>query len=247
MLVRPIAVLLISAMVWCAAASKASAVPFAIGDFVTYDQQAWGSVDTTASQLLAAHMDAFYSNGVEIGIPGANGSSALFTTLEAVLNFLPQGGEPSVLTNDYLDPSTTTSGQFGGYVMALGFDVDFNDARLLGGTSAVPFGDLLLFGLIETSAYNGMAVRQFLAAINTALGGGGAAYDFNLIANLTDELTRAFDNGTPSQFAQDHLTLPAQPVPEPATWALALLGLALFYFGGRTRCRQLSFCIAVGE
>src|SRR4029079_12705990 len=130
-------------------------------------------------------------------------------------------------------PSTTSSGQFGGYVMALRFDVDFNDAGMLGSTAVVPFGDLALFALNETPVYNGMTVRQFLAAMNVALGGGGAVYDFNLIANLTDELNLAFDGGAPSQFAQDHLMLTPVPVPEPATWMLVILGLAASCLLGR--------------
>jgi hypothetical protein len=47
--------------------------------------------------------------------------------------------------------------------------------------------------------------------MNTALGGGPAAYSFDEMANLTNEVSQAFEGGTPSSFAQDHLVNGACP------------------------------------
>jgi hypothetical protein len=61
---------------------------------------------------------------------------------------------------------------FGGNVLALQLDVDFSDAGVLGGTSGLAFGDLRMCNFTTLSALNGMTVRQYLALVNTLLGGG---------------------------------------------------------------------------
>jgi hypothetical protein len=40
-----------------------------------------------------------------------------------------------------------------------------------------------------------------------------------------EDVNSAFQGGVPSQFAQDHLLMPTESVPEPAT--LSLLGIAV--------------------
>ena len=207
---------------------------FQSGMFITYAQQSWGSVGTPASQLLAAHVDSLYPNGVEVGIPGATGSSALFTTLQSILSYLPQGGVPGPLDNDYLDPTTTSSGVFGGYVLALQFNVDFNDAGFLIGTSAIRFGDLVL---VDTAYpdFNGLTVRQHLDLVNDFLGGASLPYSYDDIASLTDSITLAFEGGVPTQFAQDHLAVAPESVPEPSSMSLLLLGALLLVHRRVTR------------
>ena len=59
-----------------------SVVPayFEPGEFITYGQDDWGTQNTPASQLLLNHFFEVYPSGVEIGISGAAGNSAVFTT-----------------------------------------------------------------------------------------------------------------------------------------------------------------------
>jgi T5SS/PEP-CTERM-associated repeat protein len=189
-----------------------SVVPavFQAGEFITYGQDDWGLQNTAASQLLLNHFFEVYPNGVEMGIPGAAGYSAVFITPEAVLNYLPTSGSPAPLDNDKLDPTSTDAGVLGGYVLALNFDVDFSDAGHLG-TSSVLFGDLVLHDLAAPlSVFNGMSVREFLAEANSILGGGALppSIDYDNFAPLTDTLTLAFAGGVPTLFAQDHLRFP---------------------------------------
>jgi hypothetical protein len=177
------------------------------GALVTYSQDSWGANPPTsaAAGLLLARFDFKYLGGIEVGISGSAGYSMFFTSAAAVLDFLPGSGVNASLNSDLLDPSSSTSGAYGGYVLALRLNVDFTDSKDIGGTSGLVFGDLRLCGLTTTPAYNNLTVRQFLAAMNTALGGGPAAHSFEDMANLTNDVSLAFEGGTPSSFAQAHL------------------------------------------
>jgi len=221
-------VLLISAMVYCASMGTASAIPFAVGDFVTYSQENWGGDPDSdpAAQMLVDRFMGFYGGGTEVGIPLNAGWSIIFTSAAAVLNYLPSSGAPGPLTADLVDPTSTSSGLLGGYVLALQLNVDFNDAGFLHGTSAVLFGDLILTQLPFLPEFNGYTVRQFLGEANRILGAGAFTGSYEEVNFLTQDLSNAFNAGSSSAFAQDHLRLPAAgTVPEPATWMLALLGL----------------------
>jgi hypothetical protein len=176
------------------------------GDMVTYNQDNWGTISTNASILMTNNFDAVYPNGVEIGINGAAGNSAIFTSPDAVLAYQPASGPPAPLDNDLVDPTSTSSGVFGGFVLALKFDVDFSDSGALHGSATMlHFGDLRVCRLTDTTAFNGQTVRQVLDAMNVALGGGPTAYTYDQLAALADNLTQSFESGAASLFAQQHL------------------------------------------
>lgn len=175
------------------------------GDFVTYDQQSWGSIGTTAANLLATQFDASYPNGVEIGVLGNGGHSALFTVVQSVLDALPVGTTPAPLGNDLLDPGAGSLSAFAGHVLALRLDVDFGHAGHLAGIGTLRFGDLRVCGLTDTPSLSGLTVRQLLATLEQALGGGTATYTFDQLTDLARNLSESFQGGAPSQWAQDHL------------------------------------------
>jgi hypothetical protein len=214
---------------------SAPAAIFSPGEFITYGQDDWGTIGTPASDLLLLHFFDVSPNGVAIGIVGAAGNSAVFSTPEASLVYLPATGPPFPLDNDYSDPTSTEAGIFGGHMLALQLDVDFSDAGYLLGPSGIPFGDLILFdmqlGATDLTGLNGQTVRQFLELANSVLGGGSSPFAVDDISNVAFLLTVAFQGGLPSQFAQDHLRIASAPgvVPELASvfvWAgLALLAM----------------------
>jgi hypothetical protein len=231
-------ILLISALAYCASMGTASAATFGAGDFVTYSQDDWGGNpgSNPAAQMLAGQFMAVYGGGIEVGVPLNAGFSMTFTAASALLNYLPSSGSPASLNADLIDPTSTSSGLLGGFVLALQFNVDFNDAEFLHGTNSVLFGDLILTQPPFLAEFNGYTVRQFLGEANRILGGGAFTGTYDEVAAVTEDVGNAFHAGFPSAFAQDHLQLPvAGTVPEPATWMLVLLGLMAISFARAKR------------
>jgi hypothetical protein len=162
-----------------------------------------------------------------------------------VLAYIPSLGMPGPLTASLTNPTSSPSGIFGGDVVALTLDVDFNNAGFLHGTSTLPFGDLVLTnlssfvspgGTFDLSAVNGLTVSQFLADANTCLGGRLCPGSLDAVDGLTEDLLGSFDNGTVSTFSDTNLALPATATaPEPASLLLLvpgrLAGIALLRRG----------------
>jgi hypothetical protein len=184
------------------------------GDLVTYNQAAWSALPQASSALQNNFATVYASTfgTLELGIPGATGFSALFSSADAILHYVPTTGAPAALDTDLNNPVTTSAGVFGGDVLALQLDVDFGDAGVLAGNSPVHFGDLHLCGLTGTTAgLDGSTVRAFAGVANTALGGGSTGYTIADLDGLADELAAAFNDGTVTTFAQAHLVNGACP------------------------------------
>jgi len=202
--------------------ASATPIEWQDGDVITWSQNSWGytPTSTNAAGLLLANFDTIYPffGFFEVGTAGAAGFSMQFFNAPSLHTYLPATGVPGALNADLFNPTSSSSGVFGGQVAALQLNVDFNDANILVGAAATRFGDLLLSGFTSlpfTSLPppNGMSVRQYLAAVNTALGGGTALYPIVTLSSLTFDLDLAFQGGTPTTFAQDHLILPTSSVP----------------------------------
>jgi hypothetical protein len=204
---------------------------FTNGDFFTYDQGDWGDTqnNTNAAVLLAANYDTVYasSSGVlEVGIPGSAGFSMLFTGAAGLLEYLPDVGTLGPLDADYIDPTSTASGSFGGEVTALKLNIDFSDAGVLRGNLDIHFGDLLLqnFSGGQLRSLNGLTVRHFAAGMNNLLGGGtffiplrNFTYHTNDIPDLypiVANLNSSFGSGgfINSGYATDHLAVAQVPL-----------------------------------
>jgi hypothetical protein len=182
--------------------------PFATGDFTTYGQGSWGDdpTATNAAGILLARYFTVYgstSGELEVGIPGASGASILFSNPNAVLAYLPALGLAASLLVDHSNPLATESRSFGGNVTALHLNVDFSDAGFTLGARGVQFGDLTIWGV--PALPDNTTVRQFLALVDTLLGGGSSSYTIANLARISDDLNRSFEGGSVSQFAQDHL------------------------------------------
>ena len=102
-----------------------------------------------------------------------------------------------------------------GDVLVLQLDVDYADAGLLTANSSLKLGDLTICGITGETGLNGGSVRNLLTIDNALLGGGSsggfAAGDIGALDEITQDVAGAFDGGTPSSWAQQHLVVGACP------------------------------------
>jgi hypothetical protein len=177
-----------------------------VGDVVTHVQGDWGDPGL-AGVVLAGSFDAVYADSagvLEVGLPGAAGFSVALTSATAAQVFLPQDGLPGALVADLVDPSTTAAGSFGGEVVALSLNVDFDDAGVTSGSAGVRFGDLRVCGTAIPNV-NGLTVRQILDLASLMLGGGSSGVTIASLSPFIEQVNLAFGNGNPSPFAQMHI------------------------------------------
>jgi hypothetical protein len=182
------------------------------GDLFTLPQSDWGG-DDVALELLFTHFDAIYPSGtLEMGIPGADGFSNIFTDPAVITAYLPRLGTAIAgpLTADQINPLSDASGDFGGEALALRLNVDFSDAGVLKG-SDITLGDLKVcrVDFQELQALNGKSVREVLAIMHVMLGGPSQIHYASMML-LAMEINQAFVPLLPlpiDRDAQQHLFL----------------------------------------
>jgi len=176
------------------------------------DESTNGQGNWAASTLLGTEFNVVYASSGEVivGLPSP-GFAMGFGGASYVQAYLPASGVAGPLDANLSNPTTSSSGIFGGDVLSLHLNVDFSDAGFLHGTSPVPLGNLTLCNFSTLTALNGMTVRQFLGTVNTLLGGGSATYSISDLDPITSAINGSFVGGTPSTFAQTNLVNGACP------------------------------------
>jgi hypothetical protein len=177
------------------------------GEVITYSQNQWGEASTPAGALLAAHYNSLYAatGGVlAVGLIGTGGFSMAFQSVGPIFAYLPAIGAVGALDADLVDPTTTSSGSFGGEVLALQLNIDFADAGHMDGSTGLHVGDLTI---CNTPLFfvNGTTVRTFAGFANSALGGGSAPHSITVLNDIAFFVNSAFIGGSPSRFAQNNL------------------------------------------
>jgi hypothetical protein len=171
-------------------------------DYCTYTQGGWGTAanGNNPGSIRSAYFNSVYPSGVEVGVPGSGVYSMIFTSSAAVEAYLPAGGKAGALTGDLTDPTSSSSGVFGGQVLALRINLDFNSAGLLDDVHD-DFGSLVLSN--TSTPFDGKTVLEVLQYADVALGGTGS--DISILNSIVTSLNEAFDNCEPTQWARDHL------------------------------------------
>lgn len=177
-------------------------------DMATRTQLTWDGTNAWYTDYNTIYASTF--SALEIGIPGTAGFSMQFGGASAISDYIPSTGTPAALNADLLNPTSSSSGQFGGDVLTLQLNVDFSAAGKLGGTSGLALGNLRLCNMSDASL-DGTTVAGLLANANILLGGGTTGYAISDINTILLELNGAFNGGTPSAYANDHLYSTACP------------------------------------
>lgn len=158
-----------------------------LNGYVTFTQGGWGNKNGTPGQIRDQYFDDVFPTGLVVG----NGYTLTLTSAQAVKDFLPQGSTPLALTQNYVDPGSGNITVFAGQVVALAMNVYFDQAGKIG-TNSTDLGNLV----IESGAFAGMSVFEFLDLAETALGGGNTGYSLSAINDAATALNENFDNGT---------------------------------------------------
>ncbi|MBU5688224.1 MAG: hypothetical protein KQA31_02325 [Candidatus Aenigmarchaeota archaeon] len=118
------------------------------------------------------------------------GYTITFTSSKAVDNFKTGQGTPNILDKSYINPITTSSGQFGVALTALKLNVLFSDA----GVITPGLGDLE----ISSGKFKGMKVREFLNLAEKVLSGNKSFLPENVtisyMNNVASYINENFDN-----------------------------------------------------
>jgi hypothetical protein len=163
----------------------------AAGNYRTQSQGGWGASPSgnNAGAFLHSNYATVYPSGtVQVG-----GTRTLtFTSANAVSNFLPQEGQPGVLTASAVNPTTSAARNFAGQVLALRLSVDFSAK----GVTRSGLGALR----VKSGKLANQTVNQVLALANTVLGGNLGALPSGVslsdLNTVLDKINNNFVDGT---------------------------------------------------
>ena len=194
------------------------AVPDCTG-FLSYTMGAWGNPmgNGAAGPYMIVNFASVFPNGVQLGnqtsgAAGSDGSAgqraALFTTYQAILDFLPHGGGSGALAGDSINgvPLANTDGNLAGQTLALTLNVGFDAANPnFDGTPGNPtYGSLIYTNLADPSdPFNGMTVNQILAEANNYLSGAASQFPASQLGGALTAINEEWDNGLESSTASD--------------------------------------------
>ena len=188
------------------------------GDFCTQTQGGWGSTPrgNNTGALLHANFAAVFPSGLVVGDPDGPDADASFaillTSAPAITDYLPAGGTPAALTADLTDPVVTSSGVFGGQLVAATLNVAFDAAGIgkagpSGAFSPGTLGTLVYVAGSVEAPLEGLSVNDVLALANVAISGGGTPAGVT-ISDLSDALATLNENFVDCDTNDGDLALP---------------------------------------
>ena len=164
---------------------KPTPEPCDLTKYKTYTQDQWCM--EPAKSLLMNHFNHVFPSGMKIGDAGSP-YSVIFTNANALKNFMPQIGAAGQLNMSYVNPTTTTAGQFAGNVAALALNVAFNDSGLLGSTTTTKLGNLV----VTSGPMKDYKVYEVLLLANKALGGGITPFSIQTLNDVVSNINYNF-------------------------------------------------------
>lgn len=163
------------------------------GEFRTQTQGGWGAPPHGGNPGTYLHdnFSGAFPNGVTIGC--STGYKITLTSASAVTAFLPQGGKPKAITQNYLNPSnkiTVLAGQVLALKLSVGFDIYDDDF----GASTINLKDLVY--VANGSPLYGLTVEQILNLGEQILGGCSTAFTPAQINEAIANINETFVDGT---------------------------------------------------
>jgi hypothetical protein len=151
------------------------------------------------------YWDVVFGVGGSVMIGHPDGFTATWTSSQAVADFLPHGGTPGVLTQDYVDPLETSANVLASQILALRLNVEYSCAgifSILGFPSAGDcYGNALVPESCANGLFNGMTVYEFLALADSTVAGlntGFSPSDVNYTATCLNEFESDCDPYAPT-------------------------------------------------
>ncbi|MFA7419747.1 MAG: SdrD B-like domain-containing protein [Melioribacteraceae bacterium] len=156
--------------------------------YTTFTQGGWGNKNGVPARIRDQYFSSVFPSGLVVG-----GTYKLtLSNSEKVKEFLPQGGTASAYTQNYNNVESTSAGVLGGQLVALKCNVAYSSAGYLG-SNTTKLGELK----IASGPFSGKTVNQFLALLETAVGGGSlGGFTFSQFNDAATAINENFDNGT---------------------------------------------------
>lgn len=157
--------------------------------FTTFTPGGWGA--PASGNNPGTLRDAYFSSVFPSGLTVGGNYTLKLSNAAAVQAFLPSGGTPAALTQNYTNPGSALDNTLAGHIVSNTLAVKFNEAGHLG-TNPTLLGNLV----IASGTFTGMTVNQFLALANISLGGGATSYSYSDFTTAATAINENFDNGT---------------------------------------------------
>jgi hypothetical protein len=165
---------------------------------------------------------------ITLGNASSGGHTAIFNSVTAIDNFLPAGGSPGVFTKNYINPTSTSAGNFAGQLLAAMLNVAF---------SGNDFSHVFFKNCSSVSPlFQGLSVAQVIYISNQVIAGldGFPGFTPALLTQALSVFNGAFDgckqnsNTTACFFCTSLSTLDDEQETDVPTNAPQSQGIAIF-------------------
>jgi hypothetical protein len=156
---------------------------------------------------LHANFAAAFPNGLTIGCEPSY--FVKFTSAQAITDFMPAGGKPRPLTDNFIDPfSTDLKNTLVDHVAALSLSIGFD----LYDPNFGPSGFNLGFMVVTSGKFTSKNVNDILAEANRILGGCGSSYSVADMVQVLDQINNNYVDGNTNN---GFLTCPENRIIDP--------------------------------
>jgi uncharacterized repeat protein (TIGR01451 family) len=159
------------------------------GQYRTYSQGGWGSPNNSGpGQYRTANFAGAFPSGLTVG---CGTGSYLFTTANAIRDFLPAGGPSAVLAPGQVVNPTGISNQLASQLVAATLNVGFDAYDPNFGNANGFIGNLVY----SNGTFQGMTVSSVMQIANDVLGGCSNAYTPTQLAGAMEAINLSFHEG----------------------------------------------------